>query len=176
MRFGPFLTVMPLALVACVSAPAPRAPVAPPPKPVVRPAPPPVVAPVPNLAWVDRPLTPGTWTYAEDARGGLALYGVPGANAALVIRCDRAAARVYVSKPGTVGGTMVLRATTGAQSYRALPTAGTPPYVAAEFAPRDPQLDAITFSRGRFMVTLDGTTDAIVPTWPEVSRVIEDCR
>jgi hypothetical protein len=39
----------------------------------------------------------------------------------------------------------------------------------------DPLLDAIAFSRGRFMVTGGGATLAI-PSWPEAARSIEDCR
>ncbi len=161
------------ALAACVSAPP-----APPPAPpqIVRPAPPPVTAPAPVANWVDRALTPGTWVWRTDARGAVALYGAVGAEAALVVRCDRAAQRVYVSRPGLAAAQMVLRATTGAQAYVARPTGGTPPYVAAELGARDPQLDALAFSRGRFMVQLAGVADVIVPSWPELTRVVEECR
>jgi hypothetical protein len=150
-------------------------PVAPPaPAPVVRPAP---VAPAPLVAnWEDGVLTPGSWSYTRDARGGLALYGIGGSNAALSIRCDTATRRIFVSRPGGVAGSMTLRATTGARVYAAKPTAGPIPYVAAEISPIDPQLDAMAFSRGRFLVGLSGAVDVVVPSWPEVARVIEDCR
>jgi hypothetical protein len=39
----------------------------------------------------------------------------------------------------------------------------------------DPLLDAIAFSRGRFLVAGGGETLAI-PSWPEAARSIEDCR
>jgi hypothetical protein len=40
----------------------------------------------------------------------------------------------------------------------------------------DPLLDAIAFSRGRFIVS-GGTGPTIaVPSWPEAARSIEDCR
>lgn len=161
------------ALAACVSAP--PAPQAPPPQ-IVRPAPAPQPAPAPAANWVDRPLTPGTWAWRTDARGAVALYGAVGQEAALVVRCDRAAQRIYVSRAAATAGQMVLRATTGAQAYAARPTGGTPPYVAAELGVRDPQLDALAFSRGRFMVQLAGAADVIVPSWPELTRVIEECR
>jgi len=32
------------------------------------------------------------------------------------------------------------------------------------------------FSRGRFMVHVDGLPDLILPSWPEPAHVIEDCR
>ncbi len=40
----------------------------------------------------------------------------------------------------------------------------------------DPLLDAMAFSRGRFAVETAGLPVLIVPSWTEVSRVIEDCR
>jgi hypothetical protein len=71
---------------------------------------------------------------------------------------------------------MTLRATNGARAYAATPIVGAIPAVAAELSPTDPQLDALAFSRGRFLVGLSGSADVIVPSWPEVARVIEDCR
>ena len=44
------------------------------------------------------------------------------------------------------------------------------------FAPRDPLLDAMAFSRGRFMLEMGGSQTLILPAWSEVGRVIEDCR
>jgi hypothetical protein len=41
---------------------------------------------------------------------------------------------------------------------------------------RDPLLDAMAFSRGRFAVEVTGWPTLYVPSWTEVSRVIEDCR
>ena len=41
---------------------------------------------------------------------------------------------------------------------------------------RDPLLDAIAFSRGRFALEAAGLETLYLPAWPELSRVIEDCR
>ena len=71
---------------------------------------------------------------------------------------------------------MTLRSTNGAKSYDARPTGSQPPYVAAEVAASDPQLDAMAFSRGRILIALDGASDVILPIWPEFTRVVEDCR
>ena len=46
----------------------------------------------------------------------------------------------------------------------------------AQVAPREPLLDAIALTRGRFAVELAGTPNLYLPNWAEVSRVIEDCR
>ncbi len=165
-----------LTLVGCV-APAPSPPPQPARATALPVAPPPVAGPAPSVtAWTERALTPGGWSYRSDARGGLALYGVGGQDAALVIRCDKAAQRIFISRPGTGAGSMTLRATTGALAYPARPAGGTPPYVAAELGVLDRQLDAIAFSRGRFLVAMAGTPDVIIPAWPEVARTIEECR
>ena len=91
------------------------------------------------------------------------------------IRCEATGARIFVSRAGSIAARMTLRSTNGAKAYDALPTSGTPPYVAAELAAQDPQLDAMAFSRGRILIGLDGAGDLILPIWPEFTRVVEDC-
>jgi len=58
----------------------------------------------------------------------------------------------------------------------ASPVAGPPAALAVSLAARDPLLDAMAFSRGRFAVETAGLPTLYVPSWTEVSRVIEDCR
>ena len=41
---------------------------------------------------------------------------------------------------------------------------------------RDPLLDAMAFSRGRFAIEVAGQPALYLPSWSEVGRVIEDCR
>jgi hypothetical protein len=41
---------------------------------------------------------------------------------------------------------------------------------------RDPLLDQIAFSRGRFTIEAPGAAMLVIPAWPEAARVIEDCR
>jgi hypothetical protein len=53
---------------------------------------------------------------------------------------------------------------------------GTPAGVELTLPARDPLLDAIAFSRGRFAVAVPGEPTLYVPSWTEISRVIEDCR
>jgi hypothetical protein len=56
------------------------------------------------------------------------------------------------------------------------PLAGPSQQLAVSLVTRDPLLDAIAFSRGRFMVEVPGTATLYLPAWPEVARVVEDCR
>uniref|UniRef100_UPI0035C99D06 hypothetical protein n=1 Tax=uncultured Sphingomonas sp. TaxID=158754 RepID=UPI0035C99D06 len=161
------------AIAGCVSAPqlvpAPRPPVATP-----RPVP---ALPAPQAAdWRDWAVTPGDWVYRVDARGSIAVFGTPGADALLTLRCDRQTDMVYLSRQGTAVAPLTLRSSSLARSLSVQPTGGTPAYVAAALAPRDPLLDAMAFSRGRFLVEQAGMPTLVVPAWAEVGRVTEDCR
>lgn len=172
MRLIRFIILAPVAVVACVQPPAPQPRPAP---PVIRPAPTsPPAAPAVN--WSDRAPAPGVWTYTRDGRGSIARFGQAGTDALFTIRCEANGARIFVSRTGSVAARMTLRSTNGAKAYDARPTTGTPPYVAAELAARDPQLDTMAFSRGRILIGLNGADDIILPIWPEFTRVVEDCR
>lgn len=169
-------TLAPLLLAAgCASRPAPR-PV--PPRPVViAPHPVPTPLPVPQGSdWRDWAVTPGDWAYRVDARGSIALFGTPGADAAVTLRCDLSAGALYFSRAGTLATPVTVRTSSMARTLAVQPTGATPPYVAVTIAPRDALLDAIAFSRGRFVVEQSGAPTLVVPAWAEIGRVIEDCR
>ncbi|SFP46845.1 hypothetical protein [Sphingomonas rubra] len=174
MRVLPVLSV--LLVLAAVTGCIPQRP-APPPTvaapPVIVAAPPP--AP-PAADWRDRPFTPGTWTYRQDARGSIALFGQAGQDAAATLRCDRGARLLYLSRTGSVAAPLTIRTTSTTRTAAVQPTGGTPPYVALALAARDPLLDAMAFSRGRFTLEQAGTRPLVLPAWAEIGRVIEDCR
>lgn len=166
-----------LALGAC-STPA-VVPPAPAPVPVPAPSPTPTPAPPPLSAdWRDWPLTPGTWVYRQDARGSIALFGQAGGEADLTLRCDRGRSRIYLSRrgEGAAATAFDIRTTSLVRRVAALPTGGAPAYLAAELGVRDPLLDAMGFSRGRFVVETQGLPTLVVPAWAETLRVVEDCR
>jgi hypothetical protein len=173
--------VIALGLYACAERPAPRPRVvtAPPRLPAVTPAPPPVIQNN-SGGWEDWPATPGDWAYRQDPRGSVALFGAPGRDAMFLVRCDTTARKIYASRTGTFPpgetGRMTIRASTGLQTYPVANTQGATPYVAAELQPMDRHLDAMAFSRGRFVVSVKGSTDLVIPAWPELTRVVEDCR
>lgn len=125
-------------------------------------------------------MSPGDWAYRRDDRGSAAMFGPVGADADFVVRCDAFARRVFVSRKGAFPpgetGRMTLRATSGLATYAVSNTGGEKTYVAAELASADRHLDALGFSRGRFLVSVKGASDLVVPAWPELARVIEDCR
>jgi hypothetical protein len=152
----------------------PPAPPAPAPRPLATSMP----APPPRVDWRDAPATPGSWLYRRE--GGLtrALFGPPGGGALLSLSCERAAGRVTLARSGASPAPVPLSITTTNQSriYSATPDTASLPLLTVAFAPRDPMLDAIAFSRGRFLVEAPGLSPLYLPAWPEVARVIEDCR
>jgi hypothetical protein len=161
-----------LMVSACV---APSRP-APQPEPVPTPAPTPTPTPTPPPVpqgdeWRDWPLTAGDWSYRPATHE--AAYGQPGAAPLLTLKCERAAQRVAITWASAVAaGPLTIRTTEG-DSVRA--AGRTAAGLEANIPARDPLLDGMAFSRGRFML-LAGGQALIVPAWPEVSRVVDDCR
>lgn len=62
------------------------------------------------------------------------------------------------------------------KEFAASPSGATPGYLAAEMMPTDPILDAMALSRGRIALEVDGQTPVAIPSWAEITRVVEDCR
>ncbi|WP_404371648.1 hypothetical protein AB5I39_04385 [Sphingomonas sp. MMS24-J45] len=161
-----------LLVSGCVGAPTAPQP-APGPIAMPRPAPTPVL-PVPQGSdWRDWTVTPGDWSYRGDARGSIATYGQGGGAALLTLRCDRGAGAVTLSRSGAVGAPLTLRTSSLVRSVPVQPGGGS---ATAALNARDPLLDAMAFSRGRFIVEQQGAPTLVVPAWAEVGRVIEDCR
>lgn len=169
------VSLVALAVAGCVGPPqAPQAP----PAPAVRPTPPrPTPAPPPPLAvdWNDWPFTPGDWAYRRDDRGSIALFGAVGGDAAMTLRCDRARATLYLSVRGPATNATV-RTTTVNRVLALQPTGGDASYAATALSTSDTLLDAMAFSRGRFVVERSGQPPLVVPPYAEIGRVIEDCR
>lgn len=170
------LVLLPLlALAACA---------APPPPPVQQPAPTPqpvVDTPVqparPAGDWLDWPLANGEWVYRRDERGSLGLFGVAGQDAAVTLRCDLQRRRIYLARAGAgPAGKLVIRTSSTVKEFVSSPTGGSPAYLAAEIMPTDPILDAMAFSRGRIAIEATGQQPVAVPSWAEITRIVEDCR
>ena len=144
-------------------------PVPPPP----RPAPPP-----PPADWRDSAQSPGTWTWALTGGRSAAQYGAPGLAPLFALVCDKPLRRVLLERSGTATSAlpMTLRTTTSVRALISDPAISAPGMIAAALPVYDPALDAVAFSRGRFTIEAAGMAALYLPSWPEVSRVIEDCR
>lgn len=132
--------------------------------------------------WRTLPRAAGTWAYRQDARGSLALFGESGQDADLTLRCDRQRREIYLSRrvPALAAGAgptaLTIRTTTLVRSMTALPVGDGQLYVAVAIDIGDPLLDAMGFSRGRFVIEVGALPPLSVPPWAELNRVVEDCR
>ncbi|MBV1918609.1 MAG: hypothetical protein KUG65_11210 [Sphingomonadaceae bacterium] len=156
------------------------------PSPTLQPAPKPAPAPEappeaprPKIDWREAPITPGDWTWSAASGQSVASF----AGGLFEMRCDKTASTITLLRRGRLRAsetqTRVPISVITASVTRPLSGTGisTPsPYLTAQLAARDPLLDAMAFSRGRFAVEVSGLPTLYVPSWPEVSRVIEDCR
>ena len=152
---------------ACAPRPAPPAPPPAVPQPAPQPRPPAPLPPPPPAVWEDAPLTPGDWIYRNEGAVTLAAF-----DNRFRLRCD-GPGRVSLHLPGGDGPALTVRTSDGARSLPAQPRSGA---LVADLPAGDPLLDQIAFSRGRFAVEAQGTGRLILPAWPEIARVIEDCR
>lgn len=159
----------PFALAACV---APSAPPPAPPAAVVVPPPVTPVAPPPVLSgdWRDWPVTRGDWRYRRLGTATAAEFGDAVA-LHMALRCEGGALRLVW--PAAAPGSVTVRTSTLETARPATPA----PEGGAQivFPASDPLLDAMAFSRGRFVLQ-GGPASLVLPAWPEVARVIEDCR
>ncbi len=144
--------------------------------PVQRPttAPPPLV-PVPQSV-TPGAVEPGSWSYARMARGSAARFGTEAGAYGFAIECetgDRSIVlRILRVNPSAPDATAVLRASS---TLKSVAVTGGGAFGIARLTARDPILDALAFSRGKFGVAIDGR-ERWLPTWPELTRVVEDCR
>jgi hypothetical protein len=162
-----------LSLAACVAPPSPPAPK------IVAAPPPSATTPPPRLTgdWNDWPFTPGNWTYRRDSRGSVAQFGMSGRNPMISFRCDVENRRITLSREASAPGAgLVIRTSSMTKTLAATAPDSNSTYLTANITTTDPILDAMAFSRGRVLVEMEGQPPAILPSWAEIARVVEDCR
>lgn len=136
--------------------------------------------------WRETPLTQGGWTLRQGAAGSSAEFAPTAAPAQLVVRCDPARRSVRLmlraaSPAARPGATRVFIVRTSSHERR-LAATGFAATVEAELPARDPLLDAVVFSRGRWALGIEAPASAsgaamlVLPVAPEVARIVEDCR
>jgi hypothetical protein len=107
------------------------------------------------------PIASGQWSYTPSVTGSQARYGTH-----IAIRCDRATRAVSIYQPNSPTSALTIFTS---ELTRALPAGG-------RLQAGDPLLDAIAFSRGRFLVSGGSGPILAILSWPEAARSIEDCR
>jgi hypothetical protein len=164
-----------VALAACAPAtaqPSVRQPVQRPVAQPLRPPPPTAAGP---MQWLDAPLSAGAWSYRGAGSGGSAAFFGPRGAPAFAIRCEPGR-RVSLTRSGAGAGVITFRTSSMARAATGARAGGSASGSVATVAASDPLLDALAFSRGRFAVETAGVARLIIPAWPELARVVEDCR
>lgn len=170
MRRSIIAALVPVLLASCVApqAAVPTLAAAPvtiaPPRQVATPAPAPLAV---------GSVEPGSWSYGPISNGTRARFE-SGNAVSLTFDCTggRLNVRAIRLNPSVPDTALTLRATS---TVRTVAVAGGNAFGAAQLDVRDPLLDALAFSRGKFAIAIDGR-ERWYPAWPEVARVVEDCR
>ena len=159
-RYGLAAPVL-LAVAGCAAVPT----AAPPPRPApVAAAPSPAPLPTPTRGWEERALDNGAWRYDAGSRAATFVPTGSG-NPLLTMTCSGSGIRLTSALAGNVS----LRTSAGTDQIRFDGGSATLPN-------RDPRLDRIAFSRGRFALETPGGGALTLPVQSEIGRVIEDCR
>lgn len=139
--------------------------------PTPRPSPTATAAPLPRptIDWREARVTPGNWVWSNAGGRSVARF----ADGLFTMRCDQSA--VVLARRGSGEGQVPVSISTSAMT-RTLSGTGSAGEIVLSLSARDPLLDAMAFSRGHFAVEVAGLAPLYMPSWPEVSRVIEDCR
>lgn len=166
-----------LCLSACATVPHPVAPRL---QPVIVPKPASLPAPIVSLDWKDRAFSRGVWSLAADDDGISARFGSSDLQPEFRMSCIAAKGTIRFARAGSIpelmNATMTLASTESARSYPAVNSNAVPATIVSETSANDPQLDSLAFSRGRLLVSIVGTDDLVIPSWPEFARVVEECR
>lgn len=196
--FGKYVKPVPTALTAlCVLAIGGLAIgscVPPAPEPLPTPAPTPIAAPEPAAApapvtthqpvttryasLMDAPISAGDWFYDYAPSETLAIFGPDINRAVLIIRCDPKTKLVGIARTSNAAApvAMLIRTETAQRQFEAKPLGGERSLVVINLPANDPLLTKLAFSKGRFGVETAGQSPIYPPAWPEITRVIEDCR
>jgi hypothetical protein len=130
--------------------------------------------------WRDAPLTLGIWRYQPETGGSVAIFdkakGELQQSPLFTLRCVRDRRTIEFRTPGMIQGNSVRFRTSFGEFDAAIAHGGEPPLTSGSIPAYSPSLDQLAYSRGRFMLEGSGMAALIMPVWPEIARVIEDCR
>jgi hypothetical protein len=119
----------------------------------------------------------GDWRYEVVSDATTARFGEAAREWRFALSCDKRAGMVRLvrSVQGSTDRALTIRTET-ANRAMAAKAAADGSMLSATLPARDPLLDAMALTRGRFAVEVEGAPTLYLPAWAEVTRVIEDCR
>lgn len=118
----------------------------------------------------------GSWRYAATSNGSAASFGDGVARPLLTLTCVRSARRISIARPA-LGAAPYLMVWTSAER-RNVPASFNPAtgLISADLGAYDRLFDSLAFSRGRLAIGPSNAGALVAPVWPDIIRVIEDCR
>lgn len=118
----------------------------------------------------------GRWTYGPTTTGSVASFAGSDGRRQLALTCVRSTRRISIAR-AAAGAAPFLMVWTSAQS-RNVPAGFNPAtgLLSADFSAGDKLLDSLAFSRGRIAIGPSNAPALVAPAWPDIIRVIEDCR
>jgi len=119
---------------------------------------------------------PGRWSWTPTADGSEATFFDTAGRAQLWLHCLRGARTVTVARPASGVAPYLMVWTSSANRNLLASYNPATARVTAQLSAADPLLDALAFSRGRIGAGVSGTPPLVAPAWPEIARVVEDCR
>jgi hypothetical protein len=125
--------------------------------------------------WMDMRATPGDWRYAPRGQGTEASFWSTAGAPMARLRCMADTRTVVLSLPesGARQPLVTIRTETVTRTLEAM---SGDREMTVSLAAGDPLLDAMALSKGRFAIESEGLPPLYLPSWAEVTRVIEDCR
>ncbi len=126
--------------------------------------------------WSVADLSPGEWRYSQAGPRSMAVFSAS-AGMQMALTCE--SGTITLARGSSLSGAngqLRLRTSFGERVLPARPLAGSSPAVGAALPARDPLFDQLIYSRGRFLLESSGQAPLIVPTRPEIARLVEDCR
>ncbi len=123
---------------------------------------------------MDAPATPGDWFYRTAGAERIAEFRSPAGGQIFQMTCtQRREITLTLVARAPNANTLTIRTEHGDRAVSAVAADNS---VSAFLPASDSLLDWMAFSKGRFAVEVAGGSQLFLPAWPEVTRVIEDCR
>src|SRR3954447_21498188 len=118
----------------------------------------------------------GNWTYSTTPDGSQAAFANASSLVQLSLYCTRATRQVRISKPAAAPASSLTVWTS--EMSRNLPAGfdAASGRINSQLTAYDPLLDALALSRARIAVSVPGAAPLVLPSAPEITRVVEDCR
>jgi hypothetical protein len=118
----------------------------------------------------------GSWSFHSVQGGSYAAFADTSGGQRIVIRCNRGARTVSILRTGVAAAAPTMSVWASSTARSIVSRYDSTRTLTIDLSATDPLLDAIAFSRGRFATAAAGAPMLIVPSGPQIDRVIEDCR